>query len=164
MNLFRKGPFVLASDGTVTVNLDDDERGLLGHVFRELRELLLLDDDQGLRRLYPAAYPNDAERDAGYHALVHGELLEKRLAALDEVEATLDNTSLSPEQLNLWMTTINEVRLVLGTKLDVSEDDTDFDPEAPNAHAVAVYMHLGWLLECVVSALMGTLPEPTDNN
>ncbi len=141
----------------MTVSLDDDERNLLRAVFGELRDLLLVDDDDGLRRLYPTAYPNDAERDAGFQALVHGELLEKRLAALDEVEATVDAEVLTVEQLHMWMTTINEIRLVLGTKLDVSENDTSFDPDAPNAQAVAVYMHLGYLLEQIVSALTATL-------
>ncbi|MEE9417627.1 MAG: DUF2017 family protein [Acidimicrobiales bacterium] len=149
--------FKVKRDGSVTVSLDDDERNLLRAVFGELRDLLLVDDDDGLRRLYPTAYPNDAERDAGFQALVHGELLEKRLAALDEVEATVDAEVLTVEQLHMWMTTINEIRLVLGTKLDVSENDTSFDPDAPNAQAVAVYMHLGYLLEQIVSALTATL-------
>ncbi len=155
--MLRKEPFAVNRDGSVAINLDADQRDLLRHLFAELREALTLDTDEGLRRLYPTAYPNDAERDAGYQALVHGELMEKRLSALDEVEATVDNETLSIEQLNMWMRSINELRLILGTKLDVSEEDVDFDPEAPDAQARMVYMHLGWLLEQVVSALMGTV-------
>lgn len=158
--MLAKDPFVLRRNGSVTVNLDDDQRGLLRHLFGELREALVLDTDEGLRRLYPTAYPDDAERDAGYQALVHGELMEKRLAALDEVEATVEQKSLTPAQLNMWMTCINELRLILGTKLDVSEEDNDFDADAPDAQARAIYMHLGWLLEHVVSALTGTLGAP----
>ncbi len=155
--MLRKDPFVLNRNGAVAVNLDDDQRELLRHMFGELREALLLDDDAGLRRLYPTAYANDAELDAGYQALVHGELMEKRLAALDEVEATLDQATLTTEQLTLWMTSINDLRLILGTKLDVSEEDDLFDPEAPDAQARLIYIHLGWLLEHVVAALTGTL-------
>ncbi len=155
--MLRKEPFSPNRDGSVAINLDENELGLLRHLFGELRETLMLDTDEGLKRLYPTAYPDDAERDAGYQALVHGELMEKRLNALDEVEATIDNKSLTVEQLNMWMTCINELRLILGTKLDVSEEDYDFDPDAPDAQARAIYIHLGWLLEHVVNALMGTL-------
>lgn len=158
--MLAKDPFVLRRNGTVAVNLDDDQRGLLRHLFGELREALVLDTDDGLRRLYPTAYPDDADLDAGYQVLVHGELMEKRLAALDEVESTLEEKTLTPAQLNMWMTCINELRLILGTKLDVSEADNDFDPEAPDAQARMIYMHLGWLLEHVVMALTGTLGAP----
>ena len=155
--MLRKEPFSPNRDGSIAINLDDDQRGLLRHLFGELRDILMLDDDDGLRRLYPTAYPNDVERDAGYQALVHGELMEKRLEALDEVEATVDNKDLTPEQLGLWMTSINELRLILGTKLDVSEEDTEIDPEAPDAQPRLIYMHLGWLLEQIVAAATQSL-------
>ncbi len=49
---------------------------------------------------------------------------------------------------------LNDIRLVIGTKLDVSEDPSfeisDDDPDAP---AFAIYAYLGWLLEQVVDAL-----------
>ena len=59
--------------------------------------------------------------------------------------------SLSP-----WMAALNQVRLVLGTSLDVTEEtELDVDPENPLAFSYAVYGFLGYLQEEVVTALAG---------
>ena len=49
---------------------------------------------------------------------------------------------------------------MLGTRLDVSEDDLDVDPDDPDAPAHAVYHYLGMLLGEVVDALEADLPPP----
>ena len=56
---------------TITVRLDDTLRELLRHVTEELRELLLLDEVEEVKRLYPTAYPDDEELEAGYREMVH---------------------------------------------------------------------------------------------
>ena len=96
--------------------------------------------------------------------MVHDDLLARRLATIDEVEATIVLPSLDEEQLGTWLRTFNDLRLVLGTRLDVSEDDTGpIDPDDPEAPAQAAYEYLGWLLESTVSALTGALPDPEDD-
>jgi hypothetical protein len=53
------------------------------------------------------------------------------------------------------MLALNDLRLVLGTRLDVSEDD-DFDtidPDDPDAPAWSVYHYLGMLVASMVDAL-----------
>jgi Domain of unknown function (DUF2017) len=93
---------------------------------------------------------------------VQGALLEHRLATLDVFEATLPATSITIEELESWMGALNDLRLVLGTLLDVSEDETDFDPDADNAFGYAIYHFLGALLEQAVEVLFSTLPpEPS---
>jgi hypothetical protein len=113
-----------------------------------------------VRRLFPPAYPDDAERDAGYQVLTRDELLEHRLAALDVVEATLDGGDLDDDAMSAWMGTLNSLRLVLGTRLDVDEELPPLDPADPLAPAYAVYEYLGWLLSQVVDALSRDLPPP----
>ena len=56
------------------------------------------------------------------------------------------------------MGAVNDLRLVLGTRLDVSEDDHDVDPDAPDGPARLVYHYLGWLLEEIVDACMTRRP------
>ena len=52
------------------------------------------------------------------------------------------------------MTALNQLRLVLGTRLDVSEDDEPLpDPEDPAAPLHDIYHYLGVLLEAVLDAL-----------
>lgn len=152
----RRGP------GRYQVKLRANERVLLADLVRQLREQLLAStDDPSVRRLFPPAYPDDAERDAGYQVLTRDELLEHRLAALDTVEASLDGDELDEAGMTAWMTTLNALRLVLGTRLDVDEELPPLDAADPLAPAYAVYEYLGWILSQVVDALVSDLPPPT---
>lgn len=160
MGLFSKRVKRVGRD-RFKVDLPDVERELLRSLFPQLRELLA-SDDPSLTRLFPTAYPDDPERDAGYHALVRDELLEKRFASLDLVESTLTAdgaVELDGDELASWMRAVNDLRLVLGTRLDVGEDDDpiEFDPADPDAAAWQVYHYLGGLLSFIVEALAGDL-------
>jgi hypothetical protein len=140
-------------DGTFTVKLPDAERELVVGLVGQLRELLVADDAPGLERLFPPAYANDEQREQEYRSLVHDELLEKRLAALDVVESTARQSQLDEDELTAWMGAINDVRLVLGTILDVSEDMDDIESSDPRAGSFAVYGYLTHLLAQIVNAL-----------
>jgi hypothetical protein len=142
-----------ASGGTYELRLPEDERSLLRDLVGQLRDLLVATtDDASVRRLFPPAYPEDADRDQEYHALVRDELLGGRLNGLDVVESTLEAERLDEEQVAAWMSALNDLRLVLGTRLDVDEELPDLDPDDPMAPAYAVYEYLGWLLSQVVDA------------
>jgi len=141
--------------GDFEIRLPDEERDLLRTVAPQLRAMLDGDlADPGLKRLFPTAYADDPERDREYHALVRDDLADRRRVAVDTFVETIDETRLSEEQLLAWMGSVNDLRLVLGTRLDVSEE-TELaahadDPEAP---LLALYAYLGFLLEAIVAAL-----------
>lgn len=143
------------------ISLPEHEAELLRSLLPQLRGLLttgLGDNDPSLTRLFPTAYANDPERDAGYQALVRDELLEKRFASLDVIEGLLaeaDGGEVSGEELSAWMRAINDLRLVLGTRLDVGEDDdpSDIAPDDPDAQAWAIYHYLAMLVSVIVDAL-----------
>ena len=143
-------------DGTVELLLGEGEREVLRDVFGQLRDALLADpDDPLLARLFPPAYADDPDKEAGFRALARDELLEQRLAALDEVEASLEAERLTPEQADAWARSLNALRLVLGTRLDVSEDDdrTAMGPDHPDAPAWLLYELLSALVDDLVNAL-----------
>jgi Domain of unknown function (DUF2017) len=145
--------------GRYEVKLRSSERVLMGDLVVQLREQLLAStDDPSVRRLFPPAYPDDPERDAGYQVLTRDELLEHRLAALDTVEESLDGDELDDAGLRAWMSTLNSLRLVLGTRLDVDEELPALADDDPLAPAYAVYEYLGWLLSQVVDVLSRDLP------
>jgi Domain of unknown function (DUF2017) len=147
--------------GTYAVRLPAPERDLLGSLVEQLRELLeVTTDDPSVRRLFPTAYHEDPERDREYQQLVRDELLERRLAALETVEETAAADELDEQQLTAWLTALNDLRLVLGTRLDVSEDQPDMDADDPDAPAMAVYGYLSVLLSDIVDALADDLPPP----
>ncbi|MBK9180017.1 MAG: DUF2017 family protein [Acidimicrobiales bacterium] len=140
--------------GEFEIRLPESERRVLASLVPQLRELLVMGGDPSLRRLYPTAYPDDAERDAEYQRLMGDELLRRRLDALDVLEETLGADRLDEQQLVVCMGAINDLRLVLGTRLDVSEGtELALDPDDPDGPLLAVYVYLGWLLEQVVAAL-----------
>ena len=58
------------------------------------------------------------------------------------------------------MTALNDLRLVLGTRLDVSEDTVEVEPDDDDAPAYAVYGYLSYLLGEVVDALADGLGDP----
>ena len=147
--------------GRYEVRLPDEERELLRVLAPQLRALLDGDLTQPeLRRLFPTAYVDDPDRDREYHALVRDELADRRRAAIDTLVATADQKELDEEQLVAWMGAVNDLRLVLGTRLDVSEEmDPVPDPSHPDAPLLALYGYLGFLLESIVAALEESLPD-----
>jgi hypothetical protein len=141
--------------GGFDLRLPKDERALLRDVAPQLRQLL--DGDLGdptLRRLFPTAYADDPERDREYQQLVRDELAERRRASIDLLLATLEEDRLDEEQLLAWMGAVNDIRLVIGTRLDVSEEtDPQPEPDDPDGPLLLLYGYLGYLLETIVQAL-----------
>ncbi len=140
--------------GRYQLRLDDDERALLRGLPKQLRELLAT-DDPSLLRLFPTAYTDDPAREADYQQLMREDLLERHRGALEVMEETIDATELDEEPLIAWMKAVTQMRLVLGTRLEVTEDlyDDGMDPEDPRAPGFALYSYLGWLQEHIVQAL-----------
>jgi hypothetical protein len=155
--LFRKPRIQKTGPHTYALNLPPEEREGIGHFIPQLRSLLedAPASDPRLRRLFPTTYTTDPEAEAEYQRLMRDDLVKSRLSSLDIVESTLQATSVSEGDLVRWMQAINDARLVLGTILDVSEDDYhhDIDDDDPEAPAVYLYEYLGFLLEHIVEAL-----------
>lgn len=147
-----RAPIRATGDSGYVVDLGDAERGLIRSTAEQLKELLLETDGPVLRRLFPPPYGDDDERNEGWAALARPELIENRLASLDLVVATADATRLDEEQVDAWMRSLNDVRLVLGTVLDVTDDDVDPVIDERNVATYQAYELLGALLEMVVQA------------
>jgi hypothetical protein len=142
--------------GDFEVRLGDDEREVVTNVLGQLADALRGDAsaDPGFRRLFPVAYAQDAGKEAEYRELVGDELVQKRLASIELATAALQEERIDEERLLALMGAVNDLRLVLGTRLDVSEEtDLAVDPMDPEASAFALYGYLGFLLETCVDAV-----------
>jgi hypothetical protein len=150
-----KGPVIANGDGSFSISLTADEREtLLGFVDQLATILLSGPDDDRLRRLYPTAYHNDPEHDAEYQGYMRDELSQSRMASIAVVQEVLaSEIPITESQLHAFMTVLNNLRLVLGTLLDVGEDDDEPDEDDPAFGQWQLYSYLGWLLEWTVSAL-----------
>ena len=147
--------FARGEGGGVELRLSREERSLLAGVVAELRALLEgAPGDPSLRRLFPPAY-DEAEDESAYRDLMGGELLEGRLAALELVAQTLERERLSADEADAWLRALNDLRLVLGTRLDVREDTfaDELRRDDPRAPALAIYAYLSWMQEQLISAL-----------
>jgi hypothetical protein len=144
--------------GHYEIRLSPPERDLLRSLGPQMRDLLSSSEpDPALARLFPEAYPHNPDRQEEYRLLVHDELEAAYLAALQTLETTVDAERLSEEEAAAWVRAINEVRLVLGTRLEVTEEgderpESEDDPRAPG---FAVYDYLTWLQGELIDALSG---------
>ena len=151
--MFSRPQFQRKGD-RVRVNLEVHERLLLGELLDELEGLLDDTDDPELRRLFPPAYSDRAD-DEQYRSLVHDQLVSGRSKALATVRETLAGESLDLDQADQWLRALNDMRLVLGTRWDVTEqlDYGKLDLNEPRGRALAVYGYLSWLQEQLIEAL-----------
>ena len=160
------GSFKRVGADRVRVRLALDEVAVLRGLPDQLRTVLGEGDDEPVnQRLFPPAYLDvaDIERDTEYHRLMHDDLVKEKLANLDLVTGSLARGSssvrrwtveLTGEEATAWLAVINDLRLALGVRLDITEDyDGDVDPTDPNAPAFSLLSYLGWLEEQLLDAL-----------
>ena len=150
----------------VRVRLAQDEVAVLRGLPDQLRTVLAEGGDEPVnQRLFPPAYLDvaDVEQDAEYHRLMHDDLVKEKLANLDLVTGTLARGSasvrrwtvdLTEEEATAWLGVLNDLRLALGVRLDITEDyDGDVDDADPRAPAFRLLSYLGWLEEQLLDAL-----------
>jgi len=155
--------------GRYRLSLAKAERQLLRSLPEQAKEVLH-ESEPSAERLYPPAYPGDAEASAEYRQMAGASLLDRHRRALDTMVETVDGPSLDEAQLHEWLDALEVLRLVLGTQLDVSEDSPQIEASDPRAAPFAVYGYLSMLQGEIVDALAdrldpaGTGPEPPEVN
>ena len=175
-------------DGSYVVRLDPSEAGVLHTLFSEL--VAMLDDggngaadsddpiaaalggfgererpaDPALARLLPDAYADDEEASAEFRRYTEGDLRAGKIEAARTAKESLGaggKIELTEEQAQAWLGVLNDLRLTLGTRLDVTEDHDDVFPrlpdEDPRKQAWYVYSWLSYLQQSLVEALMDSL-------
>jgi hypothetical protein len=169
--------------GGVEAKLDRIEAGVLTSIVGDLLELLGDGEETGqdplaalvgmptgpverpadpaLARLLPDAYGDDDEAAAEFRRYTEADLRAGKRGSATVVLATLaplldrgGKVLLDREHQDAWLSCLNDLRLVLGTRLEVTED-TEFDPgsEDPRQQALHVYGWLGWLQESLLACM-----------
>jgi len=115
--------------------------------------------DPVLSRLLPDAYRDDVDAAADFRRYTDGELRARKRADAQHVLASLPEgggrVQLDRDAVDRWLGFLNDVRLALGTVLEVTEE-TDPDQLAeddPAYQALHVYAWLGWLQESLLSCV-----------
>lgn len=125
-------------------------------------------EDPVVERLFPDVYPEDPAATTEFREFTDGEL---KTAKIDQAGAMLAvlpasgaaEVSLDDESAEAWLRALNDVRLALGTRLEL-EDDTDLeaaldeavlaDPTSARAGQLSLYAYLGYLQESLLTALI----------
>lgn len=151
-----------ASADGLTVRLEEYEADLLRGLMEEMRVLLTADiprSDPVIARLYPDAYDEPALQSA-YRELVGGDLTGEKIDALTAIQLAVGtdgpvHTDLKPQDVDPWLTLLTDMRLAIGTRLGVTQEDMDaeMDPRDPDAAAYAALHWLGWIQGSILDAL-----------
>ena len=149
--------------GDVVARLDPAEAGIVGLLLDQLEQLLAADADDVagdpvMARLLPDGHRSDPELAADYRELTESSLRSGKTDDLAIVRATLPEGGgeirLDRDQAGAWLRTSNDLRLALGTRLDITED-TEPPDEIADEHdqQLAVYYWLTSLQGSLVDAL-----------
>jgi hypothetical protein len=149
--------------GGFDVQLDPDERELLATLAGDLRSQLVSgspSSDPSLQRLFPPAYPDEMLMNLDFERTAGETVLTGRLAALDVLARTARADVVSDEELDAWMRSINDIRLVLGSRIGISDDEPP--PGAESDPAVRSVWHTYGYLSLMLERLMETVADPDE--
>ncbi|MDN5859722.1 MAG: DUF2017 domain-containing protein [Pseudonocardia sp.] len=116
-------------------------------------------EDRVVARLLPDFTFEDADLAAGLRSLHEPELISAKLEVNQHVLESLPEgggrVELPPALADEWLTGLNDVRLALGTALDVSEDMPEELPAGdPRAEHLGVYQWLTFMQDSLVHGRM----------
>jgi hypothetical protein len=163
--------------GKITLKLDPAEQGVLSQLFEQMAELLndpesesgidplakllnmggstQISEDPALARLFPDGYSDDEHASADFRRFTEQDLRAQKVAALATVRTTLvdfkGKESVTDQQAQDWLKALNDLRLVLGTRLEITDDvDRDNEIDDPGMH---LYNYLTYLQGTLIDSL-----------
>ena len=143
-------------DGGLRLSFEPSEAACLVELPFLLRdEIENPQDDRVAKRLFPPG-SNDEQVADEYAEMIGADLRAGKLARVDEFQENLRlatmrrgrlRIDLSPEQVEHWLGFLNDMRLTLGTQLDIEEDwDLSDDPEEDEELYFYLTQLQGWLI------------------
>ena len=119
--------------------------------------------DPVLARLLPDAYQDDPEAAGEFRKYTESSLREAKKyfaqTLLETIPPKGGRVKLTADQARDWLRALNDVRLMFGVRLEVTEDFEDqlaaLDPKDPRFAAFEVYGWLGAVQESLVRAIAG---------
>jgi hypothetical protein len=174
--------FSVGRSGSLRLKFDDDERVLLLTLAQQMAEFVApappdpdadplmtmvgidaeaeVPDDPALARLFPDAFTDDPDASVEFRRFTERGLREAKNAHAMTVILTLESgaTSVPATDIDAWLGFLNDTRLTLGTRLEISEDNhaalaalPENDPRLGLFH---VYDWLTYLQDSLVQQLL----------
>ena len=119
--------------------------------------------DPVLARLLPDAYQDDPEAAGEFRKYTESSLREAKKyfaqTLIETLPAKGGRVKLSADQARDWLRALNDVRLMFGVRLEVTEEFEEqyaaLDPKDPRVAAFEVYGWLGAFQDSLVRAIAG---------
>jgi hypothetical protein len=115
--------------------------------------------DPALARLLPDGYTGDEAAATEFRELTEGSLRahksETAQRVLDSLPPDGGPVCLDEDTTRAWLSALNDVRLVIGTRLNLTEETDYPDPADPAAPGYELYRWLTLLQELLVEATIG---------
>ena len=116
-------------------------------------------DNPVLARLLPDAYRDDPQAAGDFRRYTDADLRKTKRAdaqaVLDSLPDGKGRIELDRDQADRWLGALNDMRLALGTSLEVTEEleIEDLEDDDPRLQGLQVYGWLGYLQESLLSCL-----------
>lgn len=176
--------FITSSSGRIILRVDVVERGLVASLLEQLIDLVAPDveasdadplatmvgidaeatrpQDPVLARLFPDAYRDDGPAADDFRRFTERGLREQKQAnartALESIVGSGSKITLSPDQARSWLGALTDVRLALGVRLELTDDNHEalltLPDDDPRAAMVHIYDWLTYLQETLVRCLV----------
>jgi hypothetical protein len=153
--------FISEPGSVVRVRLEEHEADIIRSLLSEMTAMLDIgaQNDPVLERLFPRAYRTDTDEDT-YREMVGSDLEHGKKRALARVGENVGergsvDVPLSRDEADDWLTALTDIRLAIGTRLDVDEEmmSKELDPDDAKAPTLAVLHWLGWVQESMIERL-----------
>lgn len=121
-------------------------------------------DDPAMARLLPAFHREDADLSSGLRILHEPEVIAAKYDAAAAMRASLPvgggTVKLDAPVARSWLLTLNDIRLVLGVRLSITDDEpvpavVRANPGGPEHAMFATYQWLTGMQESLTQALLG---------
>jgi len=176
--------FECTDSGRIVLRVDEAERSMLRSLAQQVRDLVApqaqsgsidpleamvgIDpkarrpQDPALARLLPDAYIGDDEAAADFRRFTERDLRRTKAAHAAAVLAHLERSGakvvLSRDEANSWLGFLNDARLALGTRIQITEENHEelagLEQDDPRFASFHVYNWLTYLQDSLLDALL----------
>ncbi len=143
-------------DGTFKLEIPKWQIKIFKSLTQELNPIISDRSNNLTSRLFPTAYQADTSANNEYELLTYKDLLQSHLDSLEALEKLSSNAELSEETLIKITQGVNILRLVLGTRLGINDDDANSskaNKDHPDHNLWLTFHLLGEIISIIIDAI-----------
>ncbi len=146
------GPLRRLEDGRFQNLLHEEEKELLSVLPGLVNEAIDMNSPY-VTRLFPPTYPFDAVAQSEFERISGDALVEQHRGLLNGFCVSIHKDEITQEELVTWVGALNDIRLLLGTALDVFEEMQRPNEDDPRFQDFVIFDYLTWLQGSILDFL-----------